>query len=122
MRPHDCLDGKRSQIGGTAARDTEMVNWVLRSLDDHQRRGDCNLVVLHIDSGGGNWVFVRVLTDQSSLGSGANAAVERFDAAGHPVASFGARVVIAPKITSASSARCRSRQRNPASARKWSGS
>jgi membrane-bound ClpP family serine protease len=32
----------------------QAANWVLRALDDHQRRGDFNLLVLSIDSAGGD--------------------------------------------------------------------
>ncbi|HZN36005.1 MAG TPA: NfeD family protein [Pirellulaceae bacterium] len=32
----------------------QAVNWIVRSIDDHQRRGDFNLLVLSIDSGGGD--------------------------------------------------------------------
>jgi ClpP class serine protease len=41
----------------------QAVNWILRSLDDHQRRGDCNLLVLHINSGGGDLEQSRRLAE-----------------------------------------------------------
>jgi membrane-bound ClpP family serine protease len=44
----------------------QVVNWILRSLDDHQRRGDCNLIVLHINSGGGDLDQSRRLAEYLS--------------------------------------------------------
>jgi membrane-bound serine protease (ClpP class) len=41
----------------------QAVNWILRSLEDHQRRGDCNLLVLHINSGGGDLEQSRRLAE-----------------------------------------------------------
>lgn len=49
----------------------QLVNFVLRSVEDHRQRGDCNLIVLNIDSGGGDLVqSLRLANYLAELGGG----------------------------------------------------
>jgi membrane-bound ClpP family serine protease len=47
----------------------KVVNWILRTIEDHQKRDDFNLLILHIKSGGGNVEHsLRLAQHLSSLG------------------------------------------------------
>jgi membrane-bound ClpP family serine protease len=69
MTPEDGWKAIRVDLHGPIHR--QSVNWILRSLDDHQRRGDFNLLLLSMNTGGGDIEQSRRLAEHlAAMGQG----------------------------------------------------